>query len=99
MKSYVPFLQLHGMCSSEDAAWAESQYAEFDALLAAGNTTAAAAIDNSILARLTTNANISDPYNILDNPDPTASRVAALSAYLNSSVVQTALNVVPYNPK
>ncbi len=97
MKSYVPFLTLHNMCSPADAAWAEAQYPLFDQLLAEGNYTAAADIDNGILGRLTTNANISDPYNINDNPDPTASRVAALSTYLSSAAVQDALNVSPYN--
>ncbi len=88
-------MQLHNLCSAEDTAWAEAQYPQFDALLAAGDYMGAAAIDNSILGRLTTDANISDPYNILDNPDPTAARVAALQTYLGSSAVQQALNVVP----
>jgi len=47
------------------------------------------------LFRLQSKANISDPYNINDNPDPTASRVAALQTYLSSAAVQQALNVVP----
>jgi carboxypeptidase C (cathepsin A) len=95
MKSYVPYLQLHGLCAPEDAAWAESMYPYFDAQLAAGNYTEAADIDNSILFRLQSKANISDPYNINDNPDPTAVRVAALQTYLSSAAVQQALNVQP----
>ena len=98
MKSYVPYLQLHGLCSAADAAWAEAQYPQFDALLAEGNYTAAADIDNGILARLQADGNISDPYNILDNPDPTGPRIAALQTYLTSAEVQRALNVAPLNP-
>ncbi len=89
------YLQLHNLCAPEDAAWAESLYPLFDSLLEAGNYSAAADLDNGILFRLQSKANISDPYNINDNPDPTASRVAALQTYLSSAAVQQALNVVP----
>lgn len=64
MKSYVPFLELHNLISSEDKQWALSLYPQFDKYLSEGNYVAAAAIDNQILGRLTQDAGINDPYNI-----------------------------------
>lgn len=98
MVSYVPYLKLHNLVSDQDAQWAEAQYPQFYALLDQGNYTAAADIDNGILARLTNDANIQNPYNIGSPNDPTAGPTAALTTYLNSPIVQQAFNVNPPMP-
>lgn len=98
MMSYVPYLQLNNLISPADAAWAQAQYPVFNALLDAGQYVQAANLDNQVLGRLTSDANIGDPYNIDYPTDPTQGAVDALTAYLLSPTVQSALNVVPYNP-